>query len=71
MKDGSRSDLPQNSKNGGSNWSEVKIQPEGVIVKRIAVSLYGKREFDGAEFYDQDGNKILKVGSFIFNKSEK
>ena len=55
MSDGSKSQLPM-----GANYSEVKVQPEGAIVKRIVV--FGNHEFGGVEFYDRNGTKILGAG---------
>lgn len=57
MSDGTKSQLPM-----GANYSEVKIQPEGAIVKRIVV--FGNHEFGGVEFYDRNGTKILSAGYY-------
>jgi hypothetical protein len=46
----------------GANYIEVKIKPEGAIVKRIV--MFGNHEFGGLEFYDKNGSKILSVGFF-------
>ena len=57
MSDGSKSQLPM-----GANYSEVKVQPEGAVVKRIVV--FGNHEFGGVEFYDRNGTKILSAGYY-------
>lgn len=46
----------------GANYSEVKIQPEGAIVKRVVV--HGNHELGGLEFFDKTGQKILSAGYF-------
>ena len=61
MKKGDRSQYPL--QNPADGWSDVGIQPEGAIVKRVVI--YGRpcSQFGGVEFYDAAGVLILKAGS--------
>ena len=61
MSNGNRSAFPLYNAEPG--WKEVKIQPEGAIVKKII--MYGRTncQFGGVQFFDSYGNKILEAGS--------
>ena len=45
MSNGEKSNLPLNAKYGGNNWSEVKINPAGAVVKKVI--MWGNYEFGG------------------------
>ncbi len=61
MKKGDRSQFPLYVSADG--WSDVRIQPEGAIVKRVVIYGRPNSQFGGVEFYDAAGVLILKAGN--------
>ena len=62
MSNGDRSNLPLYRQEGGKEWTEVRINPVGAVVKRVVMRGLGTGEFFGVQFYDKNGTLILKAG---------
>lgn len=67
LSNGVQSQLPLNE-DGGQNYTEVRINPVGAVVKRIV--MRGNYEFAGCQFFDRNGVKILEAGYMTAESKE-
>ncbi len=68
MKKGDRSQFKLYDNQDG--WSDVRVQPEGAIVKRVIIYGRPDSDFGGVEFFDATGTKILTAGNIEQQKRE-
>ena len=61
MSNNQQSNLPLNHCNDVSEYSGIRFNPVGTVIRKVNLNFQSDSEIRGIKFFDEHGNKILET----------